>query len=58
MSDEDYIQALEDESFDLYIGETKLPLDMRLTGFFTEGASTSYGIDQECSAAVTYIGIQ
>lgn len=54
LSNEYYIEALENESFDLYIGETKLPLDMRLTSFFTEGASTSYGIDQECNAAATY----
>ena len=54
LSNDAYVQALESESFDLYIGETKLPLDMRLTGFFTEGASTSYGIDQECNAALEY----
>lgn len=54
LSNDAYVQALESESFDLYIGETKLPFDMRLTGFFTEGASTSYGIDQECNAALEY----
>lgn len=30
--------------FDIYIGETKIPSDMRLNSFFTKSGATSYGI--------------
>lgn len=44
---ERYRQLVESESFNLYIGETKLPPDMSLTSFFDGGGSTHFGIDTE-----------
>ena len=40
--------------YDIYIGETKVPLDMRLTEFFTKDGATSYGIDQDGNCAAAY----
>lgn len=54
VSNATYADALEKGSFDIYLGETKIPFDMRLTGFFSEKGSTHFGIDQESAAAVQY----
>lgn len=41
----DYIRKIENNNFDLYIGEVKLGDDMSLYPFFDEGGGTRYGID-------------
>lgn len=51
---EKYRQYVESESFNLYIGETKLSPDMCLNSFFAADGATHYGIDIEnggCAAA-------
>lgn len=48
---EEYLEALENEEFDLYMGEVKLSPNMDLSCFFTEGASASYGIDTGSTVA-------
>ena len=40
---EDYLTALEEGAFDLYLGQTKLSPNMDLTAFFAEEGSLSYG---------------
>lgn len=49
-----YAQALKSESFDIYLGETKIPLDMRLTGFFSSKGATRFGINQKSTVAQQY----
>lgn len=49
-SDEDYFEMIENEEFDLYIGEIKLPPDMSLWAFFDSEGTACYGIDTENSA--------
>lgn len=46
---EQYQQLITSESFNLYIGETKLAPDMALHSFFESGGSTHYGIDTDNS---------
>lgn len=47
----------ESNRFNIYIGETQLTADMSLRTFFTEGGTTSMGIDLENSAAAkSYLG--
>lgn len=46
----EYVKA---HFFDIYIGETKIPDDMRLTSFFGKDGATSHGIDQANSKATT-----
>ena len=41
----DYIRKIENNNFDLYIGEVKLGDDMSLYPFFDESGGTRYGID-------------
>lgn len=41
----DYLNKIENNNFDLYIGEVKLSDDMSLYPFFDEDGGTSYGID-------------
>lgn len=45
-----YLQLVQSESFNLYIGETKISPDMSLRTFFSEDGTTHYGIDTENSA--------
>lgn len=40
----EYLQALKDGDFDLYIGEVNLSPNMDLSCFFTSGGAASYGI--------------
>ena len=40
-----YQSKVKSNSFNIYIGETKIPNDMSLNSFFTAKGSTSYGID-------------
>lgn len=48
-----YKDGLKYSSYNIYMGETKLPDDMRLNSFLKKGA-TSYGIDQESETVKTY----
>lgn len=50
---ERYMECLEYDSYNVYIGETKIPDDLRLTSFFKNGA-TSFGIKQSGDAAKMY----
>ena len=54
LNNEAYLSALDSGYYDIYIGETKVPLDMRLTEFFTKDGATSYGIDQDGNCAAAY----
>lgn len=40
-----YKSAVKSRSFNIYIGETKIPKDMCLNSFFTSKGGTKYGID-------------
>ena len=44
-----YRQKVKYKSFNIYIGETKIPNDMNLSSFFTYGGATSYGINLDKS---------
>ncbi len=48
---EDYVEALEQGSFDLYYGEVRLSPDFDLSEFFNEGGSLSYGSIADAVAA-------
>ena len=45
LSFEDYEAALEEGSFDLYLGEVKLSKNMDLTPFFSSAGKANFGID-------------
>ncbi len=52
---EKYTERIENENFDLYLGETRISPDMSLRSFLSSGGSTSYGIDfKSCEAAKQY----
>lgn len=51
---EEYVEAVASGNFDLYIGEVKLPANMSLSCFFSEGGSLSYGIDTSSTVAASY----
>ena len=50
----DYLTAVENESFDLYIGETELSNSFNLSKFFSEDGGLKYGINQKSKSANTY----
>ena len=50
----DYISAVENESFDIYIGETELSNSFNLSKFFSEDGGLKYGINQKSKSANTY----
>ena len=50
----DYVKAINSGDFDLYIGEVKLPANMDLSCFFSEGGSLSKGIDTSSTVAASY----
>lgn len=50
-SNESYQAMVASKSFDIYIGETKIPNNMSLNSFFAQGGATSYGINLENSKA-------
>lgn len=53
----EYKSKIKSKSFNIYIGETKLTGDMSLNSFFTNGGSTSYGINNgESKCAASYSG--
>lgn len=54
LSYEDYISALKNGKYDLYIGEVRLSADMNLGCFFSEGGEVSYGIDSTSTVAASY----
>ncbi len=49
-----YVSLIKKGSFDIYIGEIKLPYDMSLSEFFEKGGSASYGIDTGSKTAKYY----
>lgn len=49
-----YIQAIKSGSYDLYIGEVKLPESFSLNAFFNSNGGASFGIDNECKSAEAY----
>jgi peptide/nickel transport system substrate-binding protein len=50
-----YQSKVKSRSFNIYIGETKIPNDMSLNSFFTKKGATSYGIDvSSCKTAKAY----
>jgi len=52
-----YQNKIKSNSFDLYIGETKIPGDMNLNSFFTAKGATHYGINVKKSpTAKAYTG--
>ncbi len=44
-SNKDYYSKLKSRSFDIYIGETRIPGDMNMNSFFTSNGITNIGID-------------
>lgn len=46
-----YQSKIKSNSFDLYIGETRIPADMSLNSFFTKKGATHYGINTDKSAS-------
>lgn len=50
----DYSSAVESESFDIYIGETKLSNNFGLSRFFTSNGGLRYGIDLKSKTARLY----
>ena len=51
---EEYITALNEGNYDIYIGEVRLSPDMNLSCFFSENGETSYGIDSQSTVAASY----
>lgn len=47
VSNKAYMTNIKNRAFDIYIGETKIPNDMNLTGFFAKNGATRYGINLE-----------
>ena len=56
VTDKNYKSKIKNRSFDLYIGETKIPADMNLSSFFTEKGETRYGINLSGNCAKAYKG--
>lgn len=46
----DYLKALEDGFYEIYIGEIELPADYDLSEFFTADGSANYGIGDKAAA--------
>lgn len=53
-NDAQYKDCLKYNSYNIYIGETKLPDDMRLNSFLRKKGATSYGIDTNSKTAKVY----
>lgn len=51
---EDYIRALRNGSYDLYLGEVCLSANMNLDCFFSANGAVSYGIDSDSVTAKAY----
>lgn len=52
--DKVFRDELKYNNYNIYIGETKVPSDMRLTSFFTGKGATRFGIDQKGDSAKNY----
>lgn len=50
----EYVSALKEGEYDLYVGEIKLTPDMNLSSFFSESGSVNYGIDTSSATATAY----
>lgn len=50
----EYIEALKEGEFDIYIGEIKLSANMDLSPFFAENSGAGYGIDKSSVTAKAY----
>ena len=50
----EYISALKDGDFDLYVGEIKPGANMSLSAFFSSDGNESYGIDTKSVTAKAY----
>ncbi|MBE6719332.1 MAG: ABC transporter substrate-binding protein [Ruminococcaceae bacterium] len=54
-SNKQYQYNVKNRAFDIYIGETRVPDDMNLLSFFTDGGATRYGINlNKSKSAKTY----
>ncbi|MBP3388423.1 MAG: hypothetical protein J6K98_00950 [Clostridia bacterium] len=51
---DEYLKQIEKGSFDLYLGEVRLPADGSLRSFFKKGGGTSYGIKTAGTCATAY----
>lgn len=49
-----YVQAVKSGSYDLYIGEVRLPESFNLNAFFGTNGGATFGIDPECKSATAY----
>lgn len=51
---DEYTRYVENENFNLYIGEIKLTNDMNLNAFFTNAGTAKYGIDIDGDTSNAY----
>jgi peptide/nickel transport system substrate-binding protein len=49
-----YLQALTEGSYELYLGEVKIPANMDFSALFSEGGNAAYGIDPQSTAAAYF----
>lgn len=54
IEDKQYKSYVKNYYFDIYIGETKIPNDMRLNSFFDRKGETRYGIDSDTKVKKSY----
>ncbi len=54
IADKQYKSYVKNYYFDIYIGETKIPNDMRLNSFFDRKGETRYGIDTDMKTLKSY----
>lgn len=47
-------QALKYSNYDIFVGETKVPNDMRMTSFFSSSGKTRFGINQDSDTSKSY----
>lgn len=58
LSFDDYVTALENGDYDLYIGEVKLSANMDLSVFFDSDGAVNYGINASSSLTTAYSDFQ
>ena len=54
MENDDFLDALRDGDYDMFLGEVKLSADMNLSSFFSTSGKLSYGIDTESTISKAY----
>lgn len=54
LSEKAFKNELKYNNYNIYIGETKIPSDMRLTSFFSKKGATNFGINQKGKSAQSY----